>query len=118
MKYHMRDVETGEEVVIDRPIPSAPEFGKVIKYKGRKLVRPLPAAKHLPRARVSKNVHVIGWSQPPGVPGATAYMDPDTGKVSNDPNGVPLYDNLRDLNATAKATGGEVMHGRLMGSKE
>jgi len=118
MKYHMRDVVTGEEVEIDRPVALAPEFGKPITWKGRRLVRPVPEANHIQRPRVRENLRVVGWSQPPGVPGATAYLDPDTGRVSNDPSGVPMYDSERDLQATARLTGGEITHGRLMGGTE
>lgn len=113
MRYHMRDVATGEEVVIERPAALAPDFGREMVWKGRRLVRELPRAEHIQRARVAKNLHVVGWSQPPGVPGATAYMDERTGKVSQDPSGVPLYDNERDLRRTEKATRGEITHGRL-----
>lgn len=118
MRYHMRDVVTGEEVVIDRPIALAPNFGQEIKWKGRRLVRPVPTGDQIQRPRVRQNLKVVGWSQPPGVPGATAYLDPDTGRVSNDPSGVPMYDNVRDLEATAKQTGGEIVHRRLTGAKE
>jgi len=114
MRYHMRDTETGEEVEIDRPVAMAPEFGEVIKWKGRKLVRPMPEVKHMPRVRVQPNLKVVGWRMPPGVPGATAYMDEITRKISNDPSGVPLFDSVRDLQATAKATQGEYTHKRLL----
>lgn len=113
MRYHMRDVETGEEVVIERPAALAPDFGREMKWRGRRLVRELPRVEHIARVRVRPNTHVVGWSLPPGVPGATAYMDEVTGKVSQDPSGVPMFDNESDLQRTAKLTKGGVTHGRL-----
>lgn len=115
MRYHMQDVETGEEVVIDRPVALAPNFGQRIKWKGRTLVRPVPRADQIQRPRVSKNLKVVGWSKPPGTPGATAYMDEHTGKVSQDPSGIPLWDSERDLQRTARETLGEFTHKRVGG---
>jgi hypothetical protein len=114
MRYHMRDVDTGEEIEIDRPVCQAPDFGVPIKWKRRTLVRPMPEVKHMPRPRVAADLLVKGWRCPPGVPGATAYMDEITGKISNDPSGVPLYDSERDLQRTAKETKGEFTHARLL----
>lgn len=68
----------------------------------------------MPGVVVKPSVLLKAWSLPSGVPGATAYMDPVTKKISQDSSGVPLYDNKSDLMRTARATKDQFVHKRLV----
>lgn len=121
--YHAIDVETERrvEVLLTPEEAFDWDIGTERLYGGRRMRRVgVQVDPGFAVGAVARDLKVVGWSQPGGVPGATAYMDPFTGKVSSayNPIGVPLYDSDRDLNATAKATNGAVVHRRLTGEKD
>lgn len=114
--YDFRRCADGEHVVlpIGAELNWELEIGDMVEIEGERFERiPFVKGPEGPGIAVSPNLHVIGYSQPPHTPGADAYMDEHTGKVSQDPSGIPLWDSERSLNQTAKDTKGEVTHKRL-----
>lgn len=120
--YHALDCETGARVEVLLTPEEAYDWdiGTVRVYEGREMQRvPVYVQPGFTVGAVARNLKVVSWSEV-GLPGATAYMDPYTGQVSTEynPRGVALYDSERDLAATARLTGGKVVHAKLLGEKD
>ncbi len=106
MIYQFEDVATGEAVDVEMPVAEAVDLGDTIELEGRTLRRSIIA----PTVAPVVTLEVHGWQRAPGsCPGATAYKDPITGKVTTKDvtgEGVPLYDSRSDMQRTERLTEG------------